>query len=275
MNSDERLLDYREVTIANRMTGEHIVHGFTASLRRGEVLGIVGESGSGKSITCRSILGILPRGFDITEGTAEVLGQDLRNLSAKGWLSIRGVRVGAVFQDPGSYLNPSIRVGPQIAEPLRVRRGLKRGEAKERVLDLFASVHLADPADLYQRYSYELSGGMLQRILIAGALALEPEVLIADEATTALDVTVQAEILDLLEELKEKTGVALVVVSHDLAVVGRLCDRILVMRHGQIIDQGSTRQVLFEPAHEYTRLLVSEHQVYGLDRFLAAERSAG
>lgn len=262
------LVEYENVTITNTYTGESIVRGFTASLKPGEVLGLVGESGSGKSITCRSLLGILPRGFEITDGRAEVFGHSVPGRSAQDWLEVRGVRIGAVFQDPGSYLNPSIRVGSQIAEPLRVRLGMKRREARDRVLHLFREVHLPDPDDVYQRYAHELSGGMLQRVLIAGALALDPEVLIADEATTALDVTVQAEILDLFLELNQRRELALVVVSHDLAVVAQLCDRVVVLRHGEIVDHGSVDEIILRPRHEYTRLLVDEHQKYGIEKFL-------
>lgn len=267
------LVAYDNVAITNTYTGETVVRGFTASLKRGEILGMVGESGSGKSITCRSMLGILPSGFEITDGVAEVFGKSAADQSAQDWLDIRGVRIGAVFQDPGSYLNPSIRVGPQIAEPLRVRHGLKRREAADRVLQLFREVHLPSPEEVYQRYAYELSGGMLQRVLIAGALALAPEVLIADEATTALDVTVQAEIIDLFYELKQHRNLALVVVSHDLAVVAQLCDRIVVLRNGEIVDQGSVDEIILHPRNEYTRLLVEEHQKYGLEKFKVPERS--
>lgn len=269
--TDETLIDYDRVTISNTFAGEDIVREFSATLRLGEALGLVGESGSGKSITCRSMLGILPPGFQITHGRAELFGHSAAERTADQWLAVRGVRIGAVFQDPGSYLNPSIRVGAQIAEPLRVRAGLSRRDARERVLQLFREVHLPDPDDIAQRYTYELSGGMLQRVLIAGALALNPEILIADEATTALDVTVQAEILDLFQELKQTRGLALIVVSHDLAVVAQLCDRITVLRHGEIVDQGSVDEIIHHPRHDYTRLLVDEHEKYGIEHLLAAE----
>lgn len=269
--TEHDLIHYDDVTITNTYTGEDVVRGFSATLRAGEVLGIVGESGSGKSITCRSILGILPAGFTITRGTSRVCGIEAADASGQAWLEVRGVRVGAVFQDPGSYLNPSIRVGAQIAEPLRVRRGLSRREAKARVIQLFREVHLPDPEDVAQRYTYELSGGMLQRVLIASALALDPDVLIADEATTALDVTVQAEILDLFHELRRQRGLALIVVSHDLAVVAQLCDRVVVLRNGEIVDSGSVEEIIHRPSHEYTRLLVEEHEKYGIENLLVGE----
>ncbi|WFP16230.1 ABC transporter ATP-binding protein [Citricoccus muralis] len=271
--TENALVEYDQVTITNSYTGEAVVSGFSATLHPGEVLGLVGESGSGKSITCRSLLGILPRGFEITGGTARVFGNSAVGLSDQQWQQVRGVRIGAVFQDPGSYLNPSIKIGSQIAEPLRIRRGLNRRDAKTEVLRLFKEVHLPSPEDLFQRYTFELSGGMLQRVLLAGALALNPEVLIADEATTALDVTVQAEILDLFQELQQTRQLALIVVSHDLAVVSQLCDRIIVLRNGEIVDQGSVEDIIHHPRHEYTRLLVDEHEKYGLEKVLSPERS--
>ena len=173
-----------------------------------------------------------------------------------------------MFQDPGSYLNPSIRVGKQVEEVLRVKAGASRSAARQRVLELFESVRLHEPEYVFQQYPHELSGGMLQRVAIAAAIALEPRVLIADEATTALDVTVQAEILDLLVELQERIGLSLLVVSHDLAVVARLCDEVLVMKSGEVVEQGSTADILFDPQHPYTRLLIDEHHQFGLERFL-------
>lgn len=162
-------------------------------------------------------------------------------------------------------------MGAQIAEVIRVKKGLKRREAHRRAIELLRAVHLRDPELVYSQYTYELSGGMLQRVLIAAAIAADPRILIADEATTALDVTVQAEILDLLADLRERTGLALVLVSHDLAVVAQLCDEVLVMRRGEVVEQGPTREVLHHPKHEYTRLLIAEHEQYGLDKFLAVE----
>ena len=247
------------------------MRGVSLDLRPGRVVGIVGESGSGKTLTCRAILGILPRLFHISGGRVELFGRDIAGFTARDWEQLRGVSITAVFQDPGSYLNPSLRVGPQIAEALRVRGGLKRREAKRRTIALFDDVRLRDPELIYRSYPHELSGGMLQRVLIASAISLEPRILIADEVTTALDVTVQAEILDLLVDLKEKHGLALIVVSHDLAVIGQTCDDVLVLRQGEVVEQGTAERILFAPEHEYTRLLIDEHNTYGLDRFRVAE----
>jgi len=269
--TDDIVLSLRDVTITNTSTGADLVRGVDLTLRRGAVLGIVGESGSGKTLTCRAVLGILPPRFEVSGGEIDLLGEDVARLSAKDWQRLRGTEITAVFQDPASYLNPSIRVGKQIAEVVRVKKRASRKAAKNEALDLLRAVRLRDPGRVYDQYPHELSGGMLQRVLIATAVALDPQILIADEATTALDVTVQAEILDLLVELKERTGLSLVVVSHDLAVVAQLCDEVLVMRDGEIVERGRTDDILFDPQHEYTRLLIDEHNRYGLDRFLTPE----
>lgn len=265
------VLSVREVRISDQAAGHEIVHGVSFTLTPGKAVGIVGESGSGKTLTCRAALGILPAHFEVTGGSIELDGNDIAALTPARWTALRGATISAVFQDPASYLNPSIRVGAQIAEVIRVKKGLKRREAHRRAIELLRAVHLRDPELVYSQYTYELSGGMLQRVLIAAAIAADPRILIADEATTALDVTVQAEILDLLADLRERTGLALVLVSHDLAVVAQLCDEVLVMRQGEVVEQGPTREVLHHPKHEYTRLLIAEHEQYGLDKFLAVE----
>ncbi|GHB57298.1 hypothetical protein GCM10010377_55440 [Streptomyces viridiviolaceus] len=262
------VLSVRDVRITDRASGREIVHGVSFDLPPGRTVGIVGESGSGKTLTCRATLGILPPHFEVSDGTIEIDGTDISTLTPARWTELRGATISAVFQDPASYLNPSVRVGAQIAEVLRVKRGLKRREARERAVELLRAVHLRDPELVYAQYTYELSGGMLQRVLIAAAIAAGPRILIADEATTALDVTVQAEILDLLADLRERTGLALVVVSHDLAVVAQLCDEVLVMRGGEVLEQGPTRTVLGAPRHDYTKLLIAEHEQYGLEKFL-------
>jgi ABC-type dipeptide/oligopeptide/nickel transport system ATPase component len=262
------------VRISDRAGDREIVHGVSFTLTPGRTVGIVGESGSGKTLTCRAALGILPPHFEITGGSVEIGGRDIEGLSPAEWTALRGATLGAVFQDPASYLNPSIPVGRQVAEVVRVKKGVSRREARRRALELLRAVHLRDAELVYSQYVFELSGGMLQRVLIAAAVAAGPHVLIADEATTALDVTVQAEILDLLADLRERTGLALVVVSHDLAVVAQLCDEVLVMRQGEVVEQGPTEEVLHRPRHDYTRLLIAEHESYGLERFRTAEEDA-
>ena len=262
----EPVLSVKDVRIGNGH--QELVHGVSFELRPGEVVGIVGESGSGKTLTCRAALGILPGGFEVSAGSVSIAGSDIAGLSPRQWTQLRGTTISAVFQDPASYLNPSLTIGAQISEVLRVKAGMRRRQARLRSLELLAAVHLRNPHLVYDQYPHQLSGGMQQRVLIATAISLGPKVLIADEATTALDVTVQAEILDLLADLRESTGLALVVVSHDLAVVAQLCEEVLVMRSGEVVEQGPTQQVLHDPRHEYTRLLITEHEQYGLDRFL-------
>ncbi|MEU4093695.1 ABC transporter ATP-binding protein [Streptomyces sp. NPDC026673] len=267
-------LSLHDVRIGDRAAGREIVHGVSFELAPGRAVGIVGESGSGKTLTCRAALGILPPHFEITGGSIEIEGTDIATLTPSRWTALRGATISAVFQDPASYLNPSLRVGTQIAEVLRAKKALKRRAARDRAVELLRTVRLREPELVYGQYVHELSGGMLQRVLIAAAIAAGPRVLIADEATTALDVTVQAEILDVLADLRERTGLALVVVSHDLAVVAQLCDEVLVLRGGEVVEQGPARTVLHEPRHEYTRLLIAEHEQYGLDTFLAAKEDA-
>ncbi|MDX6356784.1 MAG: peptide/nickel transport system ATP-binding protein [Streptomyces sp.] len=268
------VLTVRALRISDRAADREIVHGVSFELTPGKAVGIVGESGSGKTLTCRATLGILPTHFEISGGSVEIAGTDIATLTPQQWIALRGATISAVFQDPASYLNPSIQVGPQIAEVIRVKNGLKRRAARHRAIELLEAVHLREPELVYGQHTYELSGGMLQRVLIAVAIAADPRILIADEATTALDVTVQAEILDLLDDLRESTGLSLVVVSHDLAVVARICDEVLVMRDGEVVEQGPVEQVLHEPRHEYTRLLVAEHESYGLDKFLTPEEAS-
>ncbi len=267
------LLAVRDVRIRHAPTGRELVRGVSFDLAPGRVVGIVGESGSGKTLTCRAALGILPRHLELSGGSIVLAGEDVTTFDEDRWTRERGSTLAAVFQDPASYLNPSLPVGSQVAEVLRVKTGLRRREARSRTLELFASVHLRDPDVVYGQYPFELSGGMLQRVLIAAAVSAGPRILVADEATTALDVTVQAEILDLLADLREGSGLSLVVVSHDLAVVAQLCDEVLVMRHGEVVEQGQTDRVLHRPEHEYTRLLIAEHDQFGLDRVLEGRAS--
>jgi ABC-type glutathione transport system ATPase component len=262
------LLSVRDVRIRDRGTEREIVHGISFELAPGRAVGIVGESGSGKTLTCRAALGILPDQLEVSAGSITLAGRDIAGLSVRQWTELRGSTISAVFQDPATYLNPSIQVGPQIAEVIRVKKKAGRREARDLVLDLLRSVRLRHPESVYSQYTFELSGGMLQRVLIAAAIAADPRVLIADEATTSLDVTVQAEILDLLAELRERTGLALVIVAHDLAVVAQVCDEVLVLRDGDVVEHGTTADVLYRPQHEYTQLLIAEHELYGLERFL-------
>ncbi|OZM77830.1 ABC transporter ATP-binding protein [Pseudonocardia sp. MH-G8] len=267
----DSVLSVHDLHVHDPRSGSELVRGVSFDVPAGGALGIVGESGSGKTLTCRTALGILPAPLEMTGGRVTLLGRDTATLTEPRWRELRGRGIGAVFQDPGAFLNPSLRIGSQVAEVLRVGRRLGRRAARAEALRLLTAVHLRDPERVSRQYPHELSGGMLQRVVIAAAIALDPQVLIADEATTALDVTVQAEILDLLADLRERIGLALVVVSHDLAVVAQLCEEVVVLRDGEVVERGATDAVLRAPRHPYTRLLIDEHNRYGLDRYLAPE----
>ena len=264
------VLQVENLTIADVATGRPLVHNISFALAAGRTLGIVGESGSGKSLSCKAILGILPENLAIRSGRVQFDGHDVTRYGHAEWLPLRATRIAAVFQDPGSYLNPSLTVGRQIAQVLRHRASVAQAQIHALACALFAQVGLRDPAAVYARHPHELSGGMLQRIVIAIAVAADPVLLVADEATTALDVTVQAEVLDLLAELRAARGLAQIFVSHDLAVVAQVADEIIVMREGSIVEAGPTREVLTQPVHPYTRLLIRDHREYGLDRLMEA-----
>ncbi|WP_082526287.1 ABC transporter ATP-binding protein [Kitasatospora sp. MBT63] len=247
-------VDGLHVTVGHGRT--EAVRDVSFTVRRGEALGLVGESGSGKTLTCRSVLGLPAPGVRVSAGRIDLGSTDLTALTGRQWQQVRGSRLGAVFQDPGSYLNPALTVGRQLGEPLRLRLGISRAEARRRAVDLFAAVGLRDPGAVHDRYPHELSGGMLQRVLIAVAVSGDPELLVADEATTALDTVVQAEVLDLLDRLRTERGLALLLVTHDLAVVAEVCDRIVVLYAGQVVEDGPTAEVVTAPAHPYTEALL-------------------
>ena len=227
-------------------------------LRRGETLGIVGESGSGKSMTALSILRLVQPPGQIQGGPISFNGRhDLLELSERDMRAIRGAEIGFIFQEPMTALNPVFTIGDQIAEALLVHHKVKRSEARGKAAELLEAVRIPDPARLLRDYPHQLSGGMRQRVLIAIALACQPVLLIADEPTTSLDVTIQAEILDLLQEMKEKFHLALLLITHDLGVVAGHADRVAVMYAGRIVEEGPMRQVFRSPAHPYTRGLLA------------------
>jgi peptide/nickel transport system ATP-binding protein len=236
--------------------GTEAVRQVSLTLHKGESLGLVGESGSGKTLTCRAVLGVLPSGAAVAGGRITLDGTELTTLDRRGWDRIRGGRVAAVFQDPASYLNPSLTIGRQLAEQLRLKRGLPRGETRAAAVELLTAMGLRRPAAVFGQYPHELSGGMLQRALIAIAVAGDPGLLVADEATTALDPAVQAEVLELLADLRARRGLALLLVSHDLAVVAEVCDRVAVFYAGEIVEQGPTADVIANPRHPYTEALL-------------------
>lgn len=261
MPQTTRLHDSTLVVENLSITVDHGAHtavrNVSFSVGRGEAVGLVGESGSGKTLTCRAALGILPSGCEAASGRLVIDGTDVTDFGRKRWHTLRGRHVGAVFQDPGSYLNPSIPVGPQVREAVRATSTLSRGAARSRVLELFDAVGLRDAEHVYRQLPGELSGGMLQRVLIAIAICADTRLLIADEATTALDVTVQAEIIDLIHRLRAERELSVLFVSHDLAVIGATCDRVVVFYSGEIVEMGSTEQVMANPRHPYTRAMMS------------------
>ncbi|SMH44704.1 ABC-type dipeptide/oligopeptide/nickel transport system, ATPase component [Rathayibacter oskolensis] len=232
-----------------------VVHDVSLSVRRGEIHGLIGESGSGKTQTAWSILRLLPGGGTITGGSIVFDGQDLAHLSEKEMTKLRGKRIAYIPQEPMSNLDPSFTIGTQLVQPMRVCLGISKAEAKERAIALLTRVGIPNPQRTFDAYPHEVSGGMAQRVLIAGAVSCDPDLLIADEPTTALDVTVQAEVLDLLRELQSELDMGMILVTHNFGVVADLCDRVSVMRDGRIVETGPVRSIFAEPRHPYTRAL--------------------
>jgi oligopeptide/dipeptide ABC transporter ATP-binding protein len=251
-------LAVRDLTVAFRSERSvtHAVNGVSFSLERGKTLAIVGESGSGKSVTCLSLLGLLPRSAQVS-GSVELDGRDLLTLSPAELRKVRGRGIGLVYQDPMAALNPVRTIGAQVSEPLRLHMGLSRRAAATRAAELLATVGISSPERHLRSYPHEFSGGMRQRVVIAMAIACEPKVLLADEPTTALDVSVQAQILELLKKLTSDLGISLVLVSHDLSVVAGLADDVMVMYGGFLAEQGDALQIFEHPAHPYTAGLLA------------------
>ncbi|MBP2473266.1 ABC-type glutathione transport system ATPase component [Crossiella equi] len=244
--------------------GRELVRGVSFEIGRGERVGLIGESGSGKTLTAYAVLGLLPEGLT-ARGEARLAGTEgnLFELRERELARIRGRRLAMVFQEPMTALNPAMRIGRQVAEAMTVHRTRTRRAARLAAVGLLDQVRLPDPATTARAYPHELSGGQRQRVLLAMALANDPDVLVCDEPTTALDVTVQARLLTLIRTVTEERGTALLFITHDLAVVADMCERVLVMREGLLVDSGALPGVFRTPAHEYTRLLLAASELPG------------
>lgn len=228
------------------------VDGVSFRLDHGKVLGIVGESGSGKSVTAYSVMQILAPTGKIVSGSVKFDGQELVGADEKLLRSVRGNRISIIFQDPMTSLNPTYTIGRQLMEAILLHTDRNRHQARERAVEMLKLVNVNEPEKRMKQYPFELSGGMRQRVMIAMALACEPDILIADEPTTALDVTIQAQILDLLQSLQKKLGTAVIMITHDLGVIAGMCSRVLVMYGGVVVEEGTVREIFYEPKHPYT-----------------------
>lgn len=243
--------------ISNKQVKE-VIHSVSYELNKNEIVGIVGESGSGKSVSSLAIVGLLPkRVSQISSGEIRFNGQDLTQISPKEFQAIRGNDIAMIFQEPMSSLNPSMRCGDQVLEIILEHTSLSKTKAKSEVITLFEKVKLPTPEKTYKKYPHEISGGQKQRVMIAMAIACKPKILIADEPTTALDVTVQKEIIELLKTLQEDNEMSIIFISHDLSLVSEIADRILVMYQGEIVEQGITQDIFKHPKHNYTQALIS------------------
>lgn len=232
------------------------VNGVSFSLDRGKVLGIVGESGSGKSVTAYSIMQILASRGKIVGGSIQLDGQELVGAGEKVMRTVRGNKVSIIFQDPMTSLNPTYTIGRQLMEAILLHTGRNKKQAYSRAVEMLQLVNINEPEKRMKQYPFELSGGMRQRVMIAMALACEPDILIADEPTTALDVTIQAQILELMQDLQKELGMAIIMITHDLGVVAQMCDEVIVMYAGSICEQGTADEIFYNPKHEYTKGLL-------------------
>lgn len=225
-------------------------------INKGEIVGVVGESGSGKSVTALSILGLLDKNANVTKGEILYKGKNLLPLSEKELGYLRGKEIGMVFQEPMAALNPTMKIGKQVSNVIRKHRKVNKKKSKEMTIDALRDVQIYNPEDVYHKYPFQLSGGMLQRVVIALAMSSPPELLIADEPTTALDVTIQAEILKMMKDLSNTKDTSIMLITHDLGVVANICDRVYVMYGGKIVEKGTTEEVLYHSEHPYTKGLI-------------------
>ncbi|GAB2720866.1 dipeptide ABC transporter ATP-binding protein [Paenibacillus thermoaerophilus] len=256
----EPILQVKNLSVSFQSRGEEVraVRGVSFDIKKGETLGIVGESGSGKSVTARSIMRLLPSPPSfLKEGEIIFLGENLAHKTEKEMENIRGRDIGMIFQDPMTSLNPTIKIGKQISESLIKHQGLSKKEAEKQAIDMLKLVGIRNSEARYHQYPHEFSGGMRQRVMIAMALACRPALLIADEPTTALDVTIQAQILNLMKNMQQRFGTSIILITHDLGVVAGMCDRVVVMKDGEIVETGTTEEIFENPRHPYTLKLLN------------------
>lgn len=265
----QKILEVKDLNISFKTYGGEVkaVRGVNFEVNKGEVIAIVGESGCGKSVTAQSIMQILPKQTAMyKQGSILFQGEDLLKKSEKQMQSIRGKDIGMIFQDPMTSLNPTMKIGNQIAEGLIKHQHMSKAEARKKVIEMLELVGMANPEKRANQYPHEFSGGMRQRAMIAMALACQPKLLIADEPTTALDVTIQAQILELMKELRKKIGASIMLITHDLGVVAEMSDRVIVMYAGQVIESGTADAIFYNPKHPYTRGLLKSVPRMNMDR---------
>ncbi len=253
------MLDIENLCIAfhDRLSNDEVVHDFNLHIDKGEIVGIVGESGSGKTQTALSIAGLLKRSKTTATGRILLNGVDLLTLSREELRKVQGKQISMIFQEPMTSLNPTMRIGRQVEESLRIHSSMGKEDRYALALKCLRDVELPEPEEVYKKYPHELSGGQRQRVMIAAAIICGPQLLIADEPTTALDVTIQAQILKLLKKINGELNMAILFISHDLRVIKNLCGRVVVMQDGRIVETGDTRQVFDSPRDEYTKKLIS------------------
>lgn len=275
MNDPEQVLCVDDLVVEFDTFGGKVraVRGVSYSVNAGETLAVVGESGCGKSVTVQALMGLIPMPPGrIVRGSARLLGEELIGLSQKELNRVRGANMGMIFQDPMTSLNPTMRVGEQIAETLVVHRGLSNREALKEAVRLLERTRIPEAAQRVRQYPFEFSGGMLQRVMIAISLACKPRLLIADEPTTALDVTIQDQVLELMKELQREDGMAIILITHDLGVVARMADRVAVMYAGEVVESGTVDDIFYRATHPYTqglKLAMPDLHQHGADQLRA------
>ena len=258
--ASETILSIRDLSVALPASGDrsYAVQDLTLTIHPGEIVCVVGESGSGKSVTAQAVMGLLPKGqLQPSSGTILLEGEDLLAASPDRLRDLRGSRMAMIFQEPMTALNPVLTVGDQVAEVLHIHTTLDAAACRARVLEMMRAVHLPDPERMIDAYPHQLSGGQRQRIMIAQALILDPALLIADEPTTALDVTTQAQILKLIREMQVRRGTGVLFITHDFGVVADIADRVVVMQHGKLVESGTRDEIILRPQHPYTKMLIA------------------